>query len=147
MNTISARNPCEPLCGRSTSSPMPSHGRKPNRRPLWPLLLPLAVIALPLLDMILAILRRVRRGQSPFTPDKEHLHHRLLQRGHSVRRAALLMYAWAGLVSFSAVSLTFLPMQSVAVLFLVGFAYLVYVMRKPDPSKPRGPRSESVMTQ
>ncbi|MEN9710634.1 MAG: hypothetical protein RL441_626, partial [Actinomycetota bacterium] len=114
---------------------------------LLPLLLPLAVIALPLLDMILAILRRVRRGQSPFTPDKEHLHHRLLQRGHSVRRAALLMYAWAGLVSFSAVSLTFLPMQSVAVLFLVGFAYLVYVMRKPDPSKPRGPRSESVMTQ
>ena len=102
---------------------------------LLPLLLPLAVIALPLLDMILAILRRVRRGQSPFTPDKEHLHHRLLQRGHSVRRATLLMYAWAGLVSFSAVSLTFLPPVAVVAVFLGGFAYLVYVMRQPDPAK------------
>jgi UDP-GlcNAc:undecaprenyl-phosphate GlcNAc-1-phosphate transferase len=77
---------------------------------LLPILLPLAVIALPLLDMTLAIIRRVRRGKHPFTPDKEHLHHRLLQRGHSVKRAALLMYAWAALVSFSAVSLTFLPL-------------------------------------
>lgn len=112
---------------------------------LLPLLLPLAVIALPLLDMVLAILRRVRRGQSPFTPDKEHLHHRLLQRGHSVRRAALLMYAWAGLVSFSAVSLTFLPLYAVTVLFLVGFTYLVYVMRKPDPAKLKNQPEKAVI--
>jgi UDP-GlcNAc:undecaprenyl-phosphate GlcNAc-1-phosphate transferase len=99
---------------------------------LLPILLPLAVIALPLLDMTLAIIRRVRRGKHPFTPDKEHLHHRLLQRGHSVKRAALLMYAWAALVSFSAVSLTFLPLLVAASIFAIGFVTLVYVMRRPE---------------
>jgi UDP-GlcNAc:undecaprenyl-phosphate GlcNAc-1-phosphate transferase len=98
---------------------------------LLPILLPFAVIALPMLDMLLAIYRRVKRGQSPFTPDKEHLHHRLLQRGHSVRRAALLMYAWAGLVSFSAVSLTFVQAQYAVVFFAVGFVILVNRMRQP----------------
>jgi UDP-GlcNAc:undecaprenyl-phosphate GlcNAc-1-phosphate transferase len=82
-------------------------------------------------DMLLAIIRRVRRGQSPFTPDKEHLHHRLLQRGNSVRRAALLMYAWAALVSFSAVSLTFIPPIYGALMFAVGFVILVNRMRQP----------------
>jgi UDP-GlcNAc:undecaprenyl-phosphate GlcNAc-1-phosphate transferase len=98
---------------------------------LLPILLPFAVIALPMTDMLLAIIRRVRRGQSPFTPDKEHLHHRLLQRGNSVRRAALLMYAWAALVSFSAVSLTFIPPIYGALMFIVGFVILVHRMRQP----------------
>ena len=102
---------------------------------LLPILLPLAVIGLPLLDLSLAIYRRVRRGRSPFAPDKEHLHHRLLQRGHSVKRAAVLMYVWAALVSFSAVALTFVPAIYVAVVFVAGFVILVKVMRQPDPNK------------
>lgn len=102
---------------------------------LLPLLLPLAVIGLPLLDLSLAIVRRVRRGRSPFAPDKEHLHHRLLQRGHSVKRAAVLMYVWAALVSFSAVALTFIPPLIVGAVFLTGFVILVKVMRQPDPAK------------
>lgn len=110
---------------------------------LIPLVLPLAVIALPLLDLTLAIFRRVRRGQSPFAPDKEHLHHRLIQRGHSVRRAALLMYAWAALVSFSAVALNFVPFPFVVSGFLIGFVILVQVMRQPDPNKPAKAKSKS----
>lgn len=102
---------------------------------LLPLVLPLAVIALPLLDLTLAIFRRVKRGQNPFAPDKEHLHHRLLQRGHSVKRSAVLMYAWAALVSFSAVALTFVPFLYVFSGFAIGFVLLVHTMRKPDPSK------------
>ncbi|MEN9923021.1 MAG: hypothetical protein RIS09_535 [Actinomycetota bacterium] len=100
---------------------------------LLPLLLPIAVVALPFLDLMLAIIRRVRRGQSPFAPDKEHLHHRLLRRGHSMRRSVLLMYAWAALVSFSAVSLTFIPLAPALAIFMVGFIILTNRMRLPNP--------------
>ncbi|MBE3001515.1 undecaprenyl/decaprenyl-phosphate alpha-N-acetylglucosaminyl 1-phosphate transferase [Nocardiopsis sp. HNM0947] len=71
-----------------------------------PILLPLLVIALPLADLVLAVLRRTLAGKSPFAPDRGHLHHRLLDMGHSHVRAVLLMYLWAGIVAFAAVSLS-----------------------------------------
>ena len=52
-------------------------------RALLPLLLPLAVLAVPFADLLLAVLRRTRARRSPFAPDKQHLHHRLLEIGHS----------------------------------------------------------------
>jgi len=70
---------------------------------LLPLLIPVAVIALPVTDMLLAVLRRTGAGRSPFTPDKHHLHHRLLDVGHSHRRAVLIMWAWAALIGFGVV--------------------------------------------
>ncbi|MDX6287515.1 MAG: UDP-GlcNAc:undecaprenyl-phosphate/decaprenyl-phosphate GlcNAc-phosphate transferase [Frankiales bacterium] len=71
-----------------------------------PLLLPLLVLVVPFLDFVLAIVRRSVAGQSPFTPDKRHLHHRLLEIGHSQTRAVLLMYFWAALFAFSVVSVS-----------------------------------------
>jgi UDP-GlcNAc:undecaprenyl-phosphate GlcNAc-1-phosphate transferase len=71
---------------------------------LLPLLLPLAVLAVPFVDLLLAVLRRARAGVSPFAPDKEHLHHRLLQLGHSHGRAVLIMYAWSALLAGTAVA-------------------------------------------
>ncbi|MBW8483907.1 MraY family glycosyltransferase [Actinomadura parmotrematis] len=74
--------------------------------PLWlPLLLVPAVAAVPFTDMLLAIWRRTNQGLSPFAPDKLHLHHRLLELGHSVRRAVLIMYFWVGLLAAGVVSL------------------------------------------
>lgn len=70
-----------------------------------PLLLPVAVLLLPLLDMALAVLRRVGAGKSPFHPDRRHLHHRLLQLGHSHRRAVLIMYLWTALFAFGGAAL------------------------------------------
>jgi UDP-GlcNAc:undecaprenyl-phosphate GlcNAc-1-phosphate transferase len=70
-----------------------------------PLLLPLAVLAFPLGDLALAVVRRLRRGQSPFAPDKEHLHHRLMDLGHSHRRAVLLLYFWSAVIAFGAVAM------------------------------------------
>lgn len=64
---------------------------------LMPILLPLLVLFLPLLDMVLAIVRRLARGQSPAHPDKEHLHHRMIALGHSVPAAVLILWAWAAL--------------------------------------------------
>ncbi|MFF9509877.1 MraY family glycosyltransferase [Streptomyces sp. NPDC014724] len=69
-----------------------------------PLLMPLSVIALPVADLVLAVVRRTWNGRSPFSADKGHLHHRLLQLGHSHRRAVLLMYFWSALFSFGIVA-------------------------------------------
>lgn len=70
-----------------------------------PLLLPVAVLMLPLVDMGLAVIRRVGAGKSPFHPDRLHLHHRMLQLGHSHRRAVVIMYLWTALFAFGAAAL------------------------------------------
>ncbi|MEU5308845.1 MraY family glycosyltransferase [Streptomyces sp. NPDC021562] len=69
-----------------------------------PLLLPLTIIAVPAADLVLAIVRRTWRGQSPFAADRGHLHHRLLEVGHSHSRAVLIMYFWAALIAFGALA-------------------------------------------
>ncbi len=71
---------------------------------LLPLLLPVAVLAVPLVDLLLAVVRRTRAGRSPFAPDKAHLHHRLLEIGHSHTRAVLILYFWTALIAFGAVT-------------------------------------------
>jgi UDP-GlcNAc:undecaprenyl-phosphate GlcNAc-1-phosphate transferase len=68
-----------------------------------PLLLPLTIIALPFVDLVLAIVRRTWNGRSPFSADRGHLHHRLLEIGHSQSRAVLIMYFWSALIAFGAV--------------------------------------------
>jgi UDP-GlcNAc:undecaprenyl-phosphate GlcNAc-1-phosphate transferase len=68
-----------------------------------PLLVPIAVLIIPFVDLMLAVIRRVRHGHSPFAPDKLHLHHRLLELGHSHRRAVLLLYFWSALLAFGGV--------------------------------------------
>ena len=90
---------------------------------LSPLLVVIAVLFLPLLDLLMAVVRRTRRGESPFAADKMHLHHRLLEIGHSQRRAVLLIYLWAGLLGFGAVSLTLF--DSTAVFWIVGAGLLL----------------------
>ena len=71
-----------------------------------PLLIPVAVLAVPFVDLLLAVLRRVVHGHSPFAPDKQHLHHRLLELGHSHRRAVLLLYFWSALLALGGVALS-----------------------------------------
>ncbi len=70
---------------------------------LLPILLPITILLVPLVDLVLAVVRRTRRGQAFYQPDKEHLHHRLLEIGHSQRRAVFIMWLWAGLVAFGGV--------------------------------------------
>ncbi|WP_442918837.1 MraY family glycosyltransferase [Leucobacter sp. USHLN153] len=64
-----------------------------------PIILPFAVLALPLADFTLAVLRRLRAGKSPFTADRLHLHHRLLDMGHSPLQAVCIFYAGTAVLS------------------------------------------------
>jgi len=84
----------------------------------FPLLLPVAVLLVPLGDMLLAVVRRTRAGTAFWHPDKKHLHHRLMQMGHSHRVAVLVMYSWAAFLSFGAASSAFLPLTQALVVAL-----------------------------
>jgi len=66
-----------------------------------PILLPILVLFLPVLDMCLAIVRRLAKGQSPMHPDRMHLHHRMLKIGHSVRGAVLILWGRADRIRFA----------------------------------------------
>ncbi|MGH3301583.1 MAG: glycosyltransferase family 4 protein, partial [Streptosporangiaceae bacterium] len=78
-----------------------------NRYPvIMPLLLPAVLLVIPYGDMLLAVVRRTRAGQSPFAADRKHLHHRLLDIGHSQRASVLIMYLWAAAFSGTVVWLS-----------------------------------------
>ena len=80
-----------------------------------PLLLPFAVLAIPLLDLGLAVLRRVRRGKSPFAPDKEHLHHKLMPMGNSQQRTSVILYLGTGMLALPAMLPAFIPVWAALV--------------------------------
>src|SRR5215475_1288010 len=73
---------------------------------ILPLLLPAAIMLIPYADLLMAVIRRARAGMSPFAPDRKHLHHRMLDIGHSHRTSVLIMYLWAALFAGSVVWLS-----------------------------------------
>ncbi|PRY01783.1 glycosyltransferase family 4 protein [Allonocardiopsis opalescens] len=89
---------------------------------LLPMLLPILVLALPFLDLLLAVVRRTLAGKSPFAPDRKHLHHQMLGLGHSHARAVLLMYLWAGIIAFAAVTMSIFADPWVFLLGALGVA-------------------------
>ncbi len=103
-----------------------------------PLIVLAAVVFVPLLDLLMAVVRRTRKGLSPFAPDKMHLHHRLLEIGHSQRRAVLLIYLWAGVLAFGAVALALID-DPFIVLWAVGIGLVVAVLASAIP-RVRAPR-------
>lgn len=96
-----------------------------------PVVLPLMVVAIPLIDMTLAVIRRTLRGQSPFMPDAHHLHHVLLRAGHSHRWAVSVLYVWTAVLSFGTVSLVFLPPWGSAAFMAVGLVVAAVVTFSP----------------
>ncbi|NUW41499.1 glycosyltransferase family 4 protein [Nonomuraea rhodomycinica] len=115
---------------------------------LLPLLVPAAVLVLPLIDLITAVVRRTSYGMSPFAPDRGHLHHRLMDIGHSHRRSVLIMYAWAFLFAFGLVAMSTIgvPVLMFPVVILLAVGVLVLMAaprwrgrRGSQPSDDDGP--------
>jgi len=113
-----------------------------------PLVLPLAILALPFLDVTLAYIRRTYAGRWWFVPDKQHLHHRLLERGHSQRRAVTLMYIWSALVSFGVIALGLLrdwkQLAAVIVIAVIAVVLLLITLGRPDKSRAPVRRGEAI---
>ena len=91
-----------------------------------PIILPFSILAVPLLDLLLAVFRRTRKGRSLFSPDKQHLHHRLLDLGHGQERAVLIMATFTTVIAFGAVSTAFVPVwvTLLGVIVSAGVLYL-----------------------
>ncbi|AWB83825.1 glycosyltransferase family 4 protein [Corynebacterium liangguodongii] len=81
-----------------------------------------AAVALPVIDLVWAVVRRAAKGQSPATADAGHIHHRLLRLGHTHRRTVLVLYTWVSAVAFGAVSFSIVPVR-----FAVGVTAIAVV--------------------
>lgn len=65
--------------------------------------IPFLIFGLPIFDMIFVSMRRMLHGKSPVSPDKTHLHHRLIELGFSQKQAVAIMYAIAAVLGLIAV--------------------------------------------
>jgi len=107
-----------------------------------PLALPITLLVVPIADLVLAVIRRTRAGRSPMAPDKQHLHHRLLEIGHSQRRAVLIMWMWAALVAGSTVVISLYtgPLMwsgiAGATILTVALTFVLPMIRRPGPARP-----------
>ena len=118
-----------------------------------PIAVPLLVLAVPLLDVVLAIVRRMRKGIGIAHADKEHIHHRLMDIGHTHRQAVLLMYVWSALISGCALVVAFVDGRVLVAAILATAVLVAAVLprlirdRNPrgsddgaaPPDPPRGP--------
>jgi UDP-GlcNAc:undecaprenyl-phosphate GlcNAc-1-phosphate transferase len=118
-----------------------------NRFPtILPLLMPVAIMIIPYADLLLAVVRRTLAGKSPFAADGMHLHHRLLDMGHSQRQSVLLMYLWAALFSGTVVGLSVVRIRliwlALATVGIMAALLLVTMPRlRPWAASPAGKRA------
>ena len=105
---------------------------------LLPILLPFATLALPLIDLGLAYARRTARGQHPFVADKQHLHHRMIARGHSQRAAVLILCAWSAVVAGGLVCVVLLNHPATWWSLAVGCVILAVVTLLPRRRRRQG---------
>jgi len=94
-----------------------------------PILLPFTILAIPLLDLGMAIVRRIRAGRSPFTADREHLHHRLMDMGNSHRRTAAILYSWTAAFAIPTVVAAFEPLWVAAVVAVAILGFSLALLR------------------
>ena len=97
-----------------------------------PVILPLAVLIVPLVDFSWAVGRRLRRGMSPFDADRAHLHHRLLDMGHSHQQAVLILYAWTAVLAIGTLMFLFVAWYFAVAIIIVGLIGSALVTLSPD---------------
>jgi len=104
-----------------------------------PVILPLAVLIVPLVDFSLAVGRRLRRGMSPFDADRAHLHHRLLDMGHSHRQAVLILYSWTAVLAIGTLMFLFVQWFLAVGIIVIGLVGSTVVTLSPDNRAPHDP--------
>ncbi len=116
------------------------------------LLLPLVVLAVPILDTSFVVARRLKYKRPIYTADRSHLHHRFLDIGFSQRRAAVTMWLWCASLAAAAIATRFISPRpggdwqlgeavAVGVIALLAFAFSVYVVYLLEIVKLANPRA------
>ena len=115
------------------------------------LVLPLLVLAVPILDTSFVVARRLKHSQPIYTADRSHLHHRVLNIGFTQRRAALTMWLWCASLAGAALATRFVPFRQggdwhpwetlvVAAIGLLAIAFSIYVVYLLEIVKLANPR-------
>ena len=141
LGLLLAYAPISSLASLDPSSLTNYAGGTVNRFPeVLPLLL---ILLIPYADLLLAVVRRMRAGQSPFAADMKHLHHRLLDIGHSHRASVLIMYLWAALFSGTVVLLSIVRTRLLVLAAVTVIAVLVLVLASMPNLRPWARRANS----
>ncbi len=85
-------------------------------------IIPLSIFALPILDTTFAFFRRILHGKNPFSPDRGHLHHRLIDLGFNQKQSVAVLYAICAILGTSAIMLTEENFGRAAIIIVVGVA-------------------------
>lgn len=96
-------------------------------------LVPIIALSIPIFDTLFAIVRRMVRQEGIMTPDKGHIHHRIIRNGFGQRRSVLIIYGVVSLMGMSAVLISRELYKDAFILFIIAFMYLslILVERKP----------------
>ncbi|MGG5171660.1 MraY family glycosyltransferase [Pseudarthrobacter sp. J1738] len=111
-----------------------------------PILLPFTVLFVPFLDLLSAVVRRTARGQSPWSADRGHLHHKLLDLGHSHRTAVVMMYGWTAILAFGGAAFAVFPWQIVLVANILLVLVLGLVTAWPYLSRHAGESEDETLS-
>jgi UDP-GlcNAc:undecaprenyl-phosphate GlcNAc-1-phosphate transferase len=120
------------------------------------LVLPLLVLAIPIVDTSFVVAKRLKYRQPLYEADRTHLHHRFMNIGFSQKRAVVYMYAWCGILAAAALSTRFLPPRprgeldlsnaviagGMALLALAASVYIAYLLEIIKLANPRIRRRE-----
>ena len=120
------------------------------------LVLPLLVLAIPIIDTSFVVAKRMKQGRPLYAADRTHLHHRFLNIGFSQPRAVTYMYAWCAVLAAAALATRFLPPRprgdwdvsnailagAVGLLALAASIYIAYLLEIVKLANPRIRRRE-----
>jgi UDP-GlcNAc:undecaprenyl-phosphate GlcNAc-1-phosphate transferase len=85
-------------------------------------IVPFLVLGLPILDTLIAVFRRIAKGQHPFQADRKHFHHRLIDMGMNQKQSVMLLYAISALLGISAILFTERMFQGAITVLIISFA-------------------------
>jgi len=89
-------------------------------------------IAIPLMDMVAIMYRRISKGMSPFSPDRQHLHHLMMRSGFTPRQSLVLITLTAALLAAIGMIgefISFIPEWGMLILFLIMFTFYGYCIK------------------
>lgn len=98
-------------------------------------MIPISIFALPLFDTIFAFVRRIASGHSPFSPDRGHIHHRLIDIGFNQKQTVHILYSVCGILGISAVMFSIEGSWKSGMILVVAFLIFAFnyaVLKHPE---------------
>jgi len=97
-------------------------------------MIPLSIFGLPLFDTLFAIIRRIRNGKNPFTADRGHIHHRLIDMGFNQKQSVGILYSVCGILGIAAVMFTMENLLKTGIIIVTGISIFFvnfYIIKNP----------------